>query len=171
MLYICPMKTIKTPKVSGLKYALAKKGASRGGALDMLRAPDESKLAQIRKKDGTAPERATGSTAKDFKSFENDRINVRKKTVLEWRMGPMGNQYLHYEPPTKLRPKEARQQERKDIKVVRRGTASNATPEEKFLAERAIEGNKELNTRRTFNNLVSYEHRLRRKYNNRMKGK
>lgn len=165
------MKTIKNPKVSGLRYALAKKGASRREALDMLRAPDEEKLSQMRKKDGTAPERPTGATVKDFKSFENERINARKKAVLEWRMSPMGNKYLHYEPPTKLRPKEARKQERKDIKIVRRGTASNATPEEKFMAQGAINENKELNTRRTFNNLVSYEYRLRRKYNNRMKGK
>jgi hypothetical protein len=68
-----------------------------------------------------------------------------------------------------LRSKEARQQERKDIKVVRRGTASNASPQEKFLAERAVEGKKQLNTRRTFNDLVSYEYRTRRDYNSRMK--
>ena len=152
-------------------YALDKKVASRRESIDILRAPDESKLAQMRKKYGTAPERPTGSAVKDFKSFENERINARKKAVLEWRMSPMGNKYLHYEAPTKLRPKEARKQERKDIKIVRRGPASNATPEEKFMAQGAINENKELNTRRTFNNLVSYEYRTRRKYNNRMKGK
>lgn len=165
------MKTIKNPKVSGIRYALAKKGVSKREAVDMLRAPDEDKLAQMRKKDGTAPERPTGSAAKDFKNFEKERINARKKVVAELRMNPMGTPYFHYEAPKKLRPKEARQQERKDIKVVRRATASNATPEEKLMAQKAIQGNKELNTRRTFNNLVSYEYRIRRKYNNRMKGK
>ena len=169
MLYICPMKTIKTPKVSGLKYALAKKGVSRGEALDMLRAPDEAKLAQMKTKRGTAVERPTGSSIKDFKGFQEERINARKPMVMEWRQGPGGNKYLHYEAPTKLRSKEARQQERKDIKVVRRGTASNASPQEKFLAERAVEGKKQLNTRRTFNDLVSYEYRTRRDYNSRMK--
>lgn len=165
------MKQGGNPKVKGLAYLLAKKGASKAEARDMLRAPDESRLAQMRKKDGTAPERPTGSTAKDFKNFEKDRINARKKMVAEFRMSPKGAPYLYYEAPTKLRPKEARQQERKDIKVVRRATASNASPEEKVMAQKAIQGNKELNTRRTFNNLVSYEYKLRRKYNNRMKGK
>lgn len=165
------MKPTGLPKVKGLAYLLAKKGASRAEARDMLRAPDGEKLAQMRKKDGTAPQRPTGSTVKDFKNFEKERINARKKMVAEWRMSPMGAPYFHYEAPKKLRPKEARQQERRDIKVVRRATASNATPEEKLMAQKAIQGNKELNTRRTFNNLVSYEYRIRRKYNNRMKKK
>lgn len=163
------MKTIKNPKVSGLRYALAKKGVSRSEALDRLRAPDDAKLAQMKTKKGTAVERPTGSSTKDFKGFQEERINARKPMVMEWKQGPGGNKYLHYEAPTKLRSKEARQQERKDIKVVRRGTAPNASPQEQLLSERAVEGNKQLNTRRTFNDLVSYEYRTRRKYNSRMK--
>lgn len=163
MLYICPMKTIKTPKVSGLKYAFAKKGASRDEALDMLRAADEAKLANMKTKKGEYVERPTGRTTEDFKAFQDERLNRRKPARLT-----INETGVDLSLPTKYRSKAARAQERKDIKVVRRGTASNATDQEKFMAQAAIDRNKEGNTRRTFNDLVSYNQKMRRNYNSRM---
>jgi hypothetical protein len=156
------------PKIKGLAYLVAKKGVSRGQALDMLRAPDENALAQMRTKKGVAPSRPTGSTIKDFKSFENERLNRRTKGELKSEKF-MGKTVIKYTAPKKLRSKEARKQEKIDVRIVRRGTASNASPEEKLLSMSTIDKNKVGNTRRTFNNLVSYESAMRRKYNSRMK--
>jgi hypothetical protein len=158
------MKTNKTPKVSGLRYALAKKGVSRSEAKDMLRAADQEKLAQMKTRRGEYVERPTGKTVEDFKAFQEERLNKRKPAKLT--INEIG---VDISLPTKYRSKAARAQERKDIKVVRRGTASNATEAEKFMAQAAIDRNKEGNTRRTFNDLVSYNQKMRTKYNTRMK--
>jgi hypothetical protein len=158
------MKTNKTPKVSGLRYALAKKGVSRSEAKDMLRAADQDKLASMKTKKGEYVERPTGRTTEDFKAFQDERLNRRKPARLT-----INETGVDLSLPTKYRSKSARVQERKDIKVVRRGTASNATEGEKFMAQAAIDRNKEGNTRRTFNDLVSYNQKMRTKYNTRMK--
>jgi hypothetical protein len=155
------------PKIKGLAYLMAKKGVSRGEALDMLRAPDENSLAQMRTKKGDYVERPTGASVKDFKSFQNERLNRRNKAGFEVKKF-MNTYDVNIQLPTKLRSKDARMQEKKDVKIVRRGTASNATEQEKLLAKSAIDKNKVGNTRRTFNNLLSYEAAMRRKYNSRM---
>jgi len=158
------MKTNKTPKVSGLRFALAKKGVSRSEAKDMLRSADQEKLAQMKTKKGEYVERPTGRSTEDFKAYQDERLNRRKPAKLT--INEIG---VDLSLPTKYRSKTSRVQERKDIKVVRRGTASNATEGEKFMAQAAVDRNKEGNTRRTFNDLVSYNQKMRRKYNTRMK--